>query len=338
MTSADHRIVPRAALAAALIVLAGACNGGAEVRGAAEVAGPATVDFGRYRAIERKVARYRVRNAGKGILRILKVRKTCGCASATASRTELQPGEESAIKVVILPSSIFGPFSKNTYVETDDPKNRFVRLTVAGDAVPLVRVLPKAHVHAGRLKEGQEWSHSFSLEPTEGGVELADPRTKASCPAEAKLHPSGGAKGAWRLDVKVAPDGPGDFRCDVSVPVIAPSNHPPVKVSVSGRSGAELAAVPGIAYLSVSEEPQARNIRFHVMGQRSRALKPEELAMSKAEGVSLDAKQDRNGRWLLVRATFSPEFSKQLYADERIPLSFSVPGASSATVVCKIRK
>ena len=41
------------------------------------------IDFGKYPAREKKVATYTVRNVGKDTLKILKVRKTCGCASCS---------------------------------------------------------------------------------------------------------------------------------------------------------------------------------------------------------------------------------------------------------------
>ena len=135
--------------------------------------GPTTVDFGRYKAAERKVATYRIRNAGQGILRIVRIRKGCGCATAESNRDVIRHGEEAEIKVVILANSIVGQYSKNTYVETSDPNNRYVRLVVSGNAVPLVQVKPEARVSAGRIPESQQWTQVFQLVPTEEGVRLA---------------------------------------------------------------------------------------------------------------------------------------------------------------------
>lgn len=106
------------------------------------VIGKDTIDFGKYPAREKKVATYTVRNVGDDTLKILKVRKTCGCTSATAPKSELKPDEETQVEVVILPNAIFGLFSKNTFVESTDTDNRFLKLNTAGNAIPLVKVTP----------------------------------------------------------------------------------------------------------------------------------------------------------------------------------------------------
>ncbi len=323
-------------------LISGAISASAEAtankreHGSAVVEGSDKVDFGAYRAIEKKVARYVIRNAGNSELRILKIRKTCGCASATANRSVLGPGEEATAEVVILPNSIFGLYSKNTFVETDDPGNRFVKLTVAGNAIPLVRVLPKDHIHAGRLKTGQSWSHAFTLKPTESGVVLGEPLVESTFPVEASLT---GKNAEYSLALSLQPVATGgDLRCSVSVPVITPTNQPPIKASVTAKIGTQLTAVPGLVRLPRSDTPQARTFRFHVLGQRSRQLRPEELMLPDRPGVAFDTRQAKNGRWLVVEATFSTEFLKQLMAESSIPLTFTVPGASSADVICQIRQ
>jgi len=311
----------------------------ARAQGRIEVAGPDSIDFGKYPARERKVARYTVRNAGTNDLRILKVRKTCGCASATASRTELEPGDEAEIEVVILPNSIFKLYSKNTYVESTDPNNRFLRLTVAGNAIPLVDVQPKAEVYLGRIKLNAGRSQVFELRGSRKDVRLGEPATTSTRPALASLTPDGETGGPWQLTVKLLPTAQsGDLRCTVKIPVLAPKGHPPLQVKVLGKVGYELVAIPGTVWLPVSEGPVTRKCAFRVVGQRSRVLKPEELTVPKHDHISFRVSRDNVRRALVVAATFSPEFTKELFAEETIPLSFSVSGASSAKVVCKSKK
>ena len=307
--------------------------------GRIEVVGPDTIDFGKYPAMERKAARYTIRNSGDGLLRIVQVRKTCGCASATCDKQELKPKEEAVVEVVVLPNSIFGLFSKNTFVESTDPNNRFLRLTVAGNAIPLVEIKPQASVYAGRIPTNKPWMQSFELKATRAGVRLGELKTESNYPVEVATNVLGdGPECRYQLDVKLLPTAEsGDLRCIVSIPVLEPTNHPPVKVSVSGTIGAELCAVPGIFNLPVSDRPIARTFALRVLGQRTRVLDPASLKLPKQEGVSFKMEQDKDGHALLVTATFAPEFTKQLYADEKIPLVFEVPGASCATVVCKAK-
>ena len=192
----------------------------AEDTGRIEVVGSDTIDFGKYPAWERKVATYTIRNSGEGTLKILKIRKTCGCASANIDKNELKPKETAVLEVVILPYSIFNLYSKNTFVESTDPNNRFLQLNVAGNAIPLVEITPKAEFYAGRIKTGQSWSQSFNLEPTEPGVILGKPDIKSNYPVEAQLNKAD-KSGQYSLSVNLIPtSNSGDLKCLINIPIV----------------------------------------------------------------------------------------------------------------------
>ena len=81
-------------------------GGGAEGGGG----GDGKVDFGRYPARERKEASCRIRNSGDELLKILKVRSTCGaCAEISCEPKELSPGDTAAFRAVILGNSTTTP-------------------------------------------------------------------------------------------------------------------------------------------------------------------------------------------------------------------------------------
>ncbi len=154
--------------------------------GSIEVVGPSAIDFGQYPAWEKRTAVYKIRNTGKGDLKILKVRKTCGCASAKCDKNLLEPNEYASVEVVILPSTIFNLYSKNIFVESSDPKNRFLRLNVSGNAKPLMNLTPDADLDAGRIKLNTKWAQTFRLE---GGadIQLGKPEIKSNYPVEVNL-------------------------------------------------------------------------------------------------------------------------------------------------------
>ena len=89
-----------------------------------------TVDFGRYPAREKRVAAYTIKNAGDEPLKIISVRKNCGCASASCDKMLLAPEATGTVEVVILPNSILGLYRKNTFVESSDPKNQLLSYPV----------------------------------------------------------------------------------------------------------------------------------------------------------------------------------------------------------------
>jgi hypothetical protein len=304
------------------------------------VVGKDSVDFGKYAAREKKVATYTIRNVGKDTLKILKVRKTCGCASATASRTELKPNETAEIEVVILPNTIFGLYSKNTFIESTDAANRFLKVNTAGNAIPLVEVKPSMSFNAGRIKKNTEWKKDLSLTATELGVRLGQPVMTNSHPIEVALTQTGtNDLPAYSLALHLkATDQSGDLRCKIAVPVISPTNHPPISISVNGRIGSELSVIPGMAYLTLTDQPQTRKFTLRILSQRSRVLTPKELLLPDHEEISTEVVHDPKHNTLEVTMTFSPEFAKELYAEEKVPLTFSIPGAASARMLCRIRK
>jgi len=108
--------------------------------------------------------------------------------------------------------------------------------------------------------------------------------------------------------------------------------------SITGKVGTELSCVPFTARLAVSETPITRRFTFRVLGQRSRVLSPEELTLPDRKDVQLTVEKEPNGKGLRVYASFSPEFTRDLFVNGTIPLMFQVPGASSATVLFKSRK
>ena len=321
-----------------MLAFAAISEGFANEHGKIEVVGPNSVDFGKYPAIGKKIAHYRIRNAGKGVLKILKVRKTCGCASATCDKKELKPKETATVEVVILPNSIFGLYSKNTFVESSDPGNRFLRLNVGGNATPLVKIEPKNFIHAGRMQTDKPWTQSFTLTASVPILKLGKPKVEKSHPAETDLKPVGKSANRYQFSVVLVPTTQsGDFNCSVEIPILTPSNHPPLRLGVSGKIGKELSAVPGILRIPLSEKPVKKTFFLRVLGQRTRILKPDELKAPEDDRTSFEARTDRRRGGLMVTATFSPEFTKALFAEKRIPISFSVPGASSARIVCKTR-
>ena len=308
--------------------------------GRLEVIGKDSVDFGKYPAIEKKVATYQIKNSGTGKLVILNVRKTCGCASATCDKKVLETNEHAKVEVTILPNSIFGLFSKNTFIESTDPNNRFLRLTVAGNSIPLLDVKPSLELYAGRLKTNAEWSQSFSLTGAEPGITLGDPQTESNYKVTARLTKTGKTgESRFDLNITLLPSfESGDFKCVACIPVICPSNNPPTKIVITGRVGTELSAVPGIVYLRFSNEPQTRKFTLRVLGDRTKVLKTEDLILPKNNGTAFNFKPDLQGHSLEVTATFNSNFIKELYAEESIPLEFKMAGASSAAIVCKINK
>jgi hypothetical protein len=307
--------------------------------GRISLVGPDSIDFGQYPAWEKRAAHYTIANTGTDDLMILRVRKTCGCASAACSTNRIAAGEHATVTVDMLPGSLSGNYSKNIFVESSDPSNRFIKLSVMGNAVPLVQVTPDHEVYAGRIKQGAGWNQTFQLVPSRPGIEFGEPVVASSHPVTAAFNKAAtNTLASSELALTLPPtDASGDLRCSIEVPVIAPDNHPPIKISVSGRIGTELSIIPGTAYLTFSDDPQTRHFSLRILGQRSRKLDPEELILPDHKQITSQISYNATRNTLEGTLTFSPEFLKELYVEEKIPLTFSMPGTASAQLLCRFK-
>lgn len=306
-----------------------------------KVVGPDTVDFGTYSARERKIARFRIRNAGKKTVRILRIYKTCICATAKCDKSELVAGEEASIEIVILPNSIYGYYSKPTYFENTDINNQFLGVTVKGTAVPLVEIKPHDFIYAGRVDTNKECKVSFDLIATESGVKLGKPELKGNHPAEATMNPvtGGGDSSNYRLNVRLLPiPASGDFQCGIKIPVLSPTNNPPLSLGITGKVGIEMIAFPGTFRLVISTNDVIRSFNLRVLGDSTRVFDPSQLKLPSENGVKCEIKRAGDGRTIDVSAAFSPEFVKEVFAQGKMELNFGMPGIASARVVCLPKK
>lgn len=301
-----------------------------------QVTGPDTVDFGKYPARERKVAKFRIKNSGRKTIKIVRIYKTCICATAICDKPELKAGETASIEIIILPNSIYGQYSKPTYIESTDINNQFLGVTVKGAAVPLVEIKPQDFIYAGRIETNREWKGSFDLTALEPGVKLGEPEVKGNCPVEVVLNPvPGQSEGRHRLDVRLLPVATsGDFQCGVKIPVLFPTNHPALCLGVAGKIGIEMVAFPGTFRMDVSTNDVVRSFNLRVLGDAARVLDPGQLKVPDEHGVSFAVKQAGDGRTIDVTARFSPEFLRALLEQGKRELSFAIPGIASARVVC----
>ena len=170
-------------------------------------------------------------------------------------------------------------------------------------------------------------------------IKLGPAKPDSNYPVEIRMESSdGAASNRHMLDIALLSAAEsGDFKCTVSIPVLMPTNHPPIAISVSGRIGVELCAVPGILYIPLSDTPVQRRFTLKLLGQRSRVQAPESLRLPKQAGADFKAVQAADGRSLDVTAAFSPDFTRQLLAKEKIMLVFRIQGASAAQVVCRFK-
>lgn len=208
------------------------------------VNGNATVDFGSYPANERRVAVFELINRGNAPLRIGNIRKTCGCAETRLEKSLLLPGTATLLETEIKAASISGSYSKAIYVESNDPNQRFLRLTLAGNAVPLVKVMPRENLYFGSVAAGKASVYVFELATSRHGVIAAVDSVKADFPLQAVLRRKPDPETGYTLSVTVVPEVsacPQKTMLDAEITIIIaePAGWPPIKITLQGRIAPE---------------------------------------------------------------------------------------------------
>jgi uncharacterized protein DUF1573 len=194
----------------------------------------ARIDFGTYSAKERKEAFYRITNKGDAVLKIGHIRKTCGCAVAEIDRKEIKPGEFGTLKAVVLGDSIYGGYSKNIYVSSNDLKQRFLVLNFSGKAIPILKIKPKAIIYAGHLPAEKEWKQEFLLEATESGLKLDKPVIQSDTHVEAVLTKK--ADKLFQLILSITPKKEKTaFKCTVKIPIAVPGGWKAPEILIIGK-------------------------------------------------------------------------------------------------------
>ena len=198
--------------------------------------GKDTLDFGTFPANVQQSGTFKILNKGDAPLKIINLRKTCGCAAVKTDKQEIKPGDSATVTAEVLADSISGPFSKNLYVESNDPKQRFLQLNFTGRAVPLLSISPKNFLYMGTLTAGKEYEYKFRIDTERNGVKLEISPVKASFKTDIRLVQDSPRQ--FTLTVKAFPQQARELlSIELELKVLEPSGWKPVPVKLQGRTG-----------------------------------------------------------------------------------------------------
>ena len=111
----------------------------------------------------------------------------------------------------------------------------------------------------------------------------------------------------------------------------------PLTFDIAGLIGEHLVAVP--SQLTVTPHGSQRcRIRLHIVGPRhvNQRLGTNALALPDVEGITFGKPTpDHTGKGLIVTVAFDSTFAKRVQNEQLVPIVFSSPGTSPATVLCK---
>ncbi len=119
-----------------------------------------TFDFGNIQQGEKVPHVFRFRNEGPDILKINRVRPTCGCTVAKNYTKEVPPGEEGQIELSFNSKRFMGAQRKTIYVYSNDPDEPKIGLTLKGT------VTKSNKLFFGLIQQGDSPTKSINVNQT----------------------------------------------------------------------------------------------------------------------------------------------------------------------------
>ena len=178
---------------------------------------------------------FEVKNIFSATIHLKKIRTSCTCADVKYLKSELQPGESTELIVTLKANSLSGPFTHTIYVETDNPKQRFMRFVIKGNAIPLLKVSPDPVQYIGTLQVGKTHEYKYELVPT-------NPKEKISLELNHPKLPDGTdiklekQEGKFLLTVLVTPrKDQKSISLNFAVKIREPKDWADIKFTLNGR-------------------------------------------------------------------------------------------------------
>lgn len=178
---------------------------------------------------------YEIKNSFDKILKLGKIRTSCTCADVKYLKSELQPGESTELIVTLKANSLSGPFTHTIYVETDNPKQRFMRFVIKGNAIPLLKVSPDPVQYIGTLPTGKKYEYKYELVPTNPKENISLELIKIKLPdgTDIKLEKQ---DGKFLLTVTITPQkDQKSISLNFAVKIKEPKDWSDIKFTLNGR-------------------------------------------------------------------------------------------------------
>jgi hypothetical protein len=170
-------------------------------------------DFGNIEYGKIVTYNFTIANTGGDILIIKDVRASCGCTAAKPQKSELKPGESTAIEVMFNSNGRSGQQQKYVFVNTNDPNNSEIKLKISGNIInPSSSVsnkspklfLPETQYDFGSVAEGKIVSHTFKIvNKGKATLDIKDIKTSCGCTAAlvSNKQISPGKEGTLKIDL-----------------------------------------------------------------------------------------------------------------------------------------
>ena len=297
------------------------------------IADSATIDFKIFPSNQEQQVNFVLSNEGDQPLKILRIRKTCGCAVIQSKIDTILPGASAELSIMLIANSLKGAFSKKIFIETNEPKHRFTILTLTGHALPLVAITPKARIYAPRLILNKPTSFSYTLTKSVETINFETPVIQSNYPIEIKFEKK--TKLQTMVILTIAPEGSkGKLQAAVTIPLDSNVNND-LKLHLSADVGAALYAIPGRIKIPSITKRFEMSIQIKFAGLDQDKIDPAKISWLPSDGIQLKT-LGQVGDILNMHLSLSPEAIKR-FTDRDQQVTINYPDAEPALCTLRIQ-
>lgn len=256
---------------------AGCCSVAAEVPVANPTNQPGVVclnsslDFGAVYSDAVVKHSYVLTNQGVGVVKIVAVRASCGCTTATAATNTLAPGQATTVDVVINFKGRRGRQNKTIYAETDDRVNRVVRMDFTGVVMVPIEAQPEG-IHFGTVGTEEKLEREVLLTAVSTNTFQVLAATSAASNMTVTYEPRELGKQYLIKVVCAGPRKKGSFMTSVEVE----TDHPQMKglsIPVAGLVAGDIVVTPAPLTLVPSDTNVSKTVWVDLWSPGGKAFK-----------------------------------------------------------------
>lgn len=296
---------------------------------------PAPVfDFGERRSGEVIEHTFTLENQGDQVLRIHRIRSSCGCTVPKIGKEILNPGETTEVTVRLDLAGRSGTQRQNITLSSNDPKQPAFTLSATGEALPSIRIEPRTlnfqQIEATARPEGRIFLQSTTGKP----FDLKNV-TSNNNRVELRVVAAADRMSAEIFVTPLPQKGEGHFT-DVLIIETSEEDLASVRALVMWQISSGVSLSPAVLSLVMADPPQALT-RFLMVRGNAKLEKPLEVTSAEWPGrdVEILISDVGNFGWRIELKNFVPQAEMNR---EEILLHTNAPGFETLRVPVRVLK
>lgn len=268
-------------------------------------------DFGTTSMVQQLAGKFIVSNTGDAPLELKKPVPTCGCTVPALKTDKLAPGESTELNFTLNIGSPRGHVEKSITLNSNDPAQPSVRLTLKADMVPTFEFTPQV-VTFGDLRQGVITNATVLIRRLDGKPLGVDRAETTQTFIHTKLTPVEDTTDSMQLTVELEAEGSQRQLNDTVKIFAGDATQPAFVIPVTARVVGDVTASPEAQFWGIADpenwpgnRPEQQQRKFQIVLTRPDGKLEIKKATSDLSDVTVDVRPVEEGKSYEVVATLA---------------------------------